>query len=67
VAFDVDLLPIVKDALEAAWERGFVSDSRDLADYRLGGVSIGWEVPGTFDVALQIRDVSLKAATGPRP
>ncbi len=63
VTFDVDLLPIVKDALKAAWERGFVDDSRDLGDYRLGGLSIGWEVPGTFGVALQIRDVSLKART----
>jgi hypothetical protein len=63
VALDVDLLPIMKDALNAAWERGFVSDSRDLADYRLGGLSIGWEVPGTFDVTLQIRDVSLKVRT----
>ncbi len=63
VTFDVDLLPIVKEALKAAWERGFVDDSRDLADYRLGGLSIGWEVPGTFDVALQIADLSLKVRT----
>jgi hypothetical protein len=56
-----DLRPLMLDALSAAWERGFLPDSRDLADYRLGGISAGWELTGILDVELQTKDLSLKA------
>jgi len=65
VTFQADLVPIIRDALQAAWERGFLTDSRDPADYRLGGISIGWEVPGTFAVEVQARKLSLRASTAP--
>lgn len=65
VTFEADLVPITRDALQAAWERGFLSGSHDLADYRLGGISIGWEVPGTFAVEVQVRNLSLRASTAP--
>ncbi|MDH7570934.1 MAG: hypothetical protein QHJ73_15260 [Armatimonadota bacterium] len=55
-----DLLPIIGEALSAAWERGFLKDSRDPADYRLGGFNLGWEVPGILDVEMQARGLSLK-------
>jgi hypothetical protein len=56
-----DLLPLMLEGLKAAWERGFLKDSRELSDYRLGGMNMGWEVPGIFNVALQAKDLSLKA------
>lgn len=61
VAVKSDLLPIMREALQVAWERGFLKDSQELADYCLGGINIGWEVPGIFNVELQVRDLSLKA------
>jgi hypothetical protein len=61
VTFRADLLPLCRDALAEAWRRGFLPDSQELADYRPGGISVGWEVPGTFAVELQIRDLSLRA------
>jgi len=63
VIIDRDLLPIIREALRAAWDRRFLKDSRDPADYRVGGINIGWEVPGIFDVEMQVRDLSLKAVT----
>jgi len=60
VTHDLDILPIVKAALESAWERDFLLDSRDLGDYRLGEMSVGWEVPGTLSVEVQARNLSLR-------
>jgi hypothetical protein len=62
VALDKDLLSLFREGLEHAWSQGFVPGSRNLADYRPTGIFIGWEVPGIFNVALQIRNLSLKIA-----
>ena len=48
------------DGLGTAWGRGFLKDSRDLADYRIGGMNMGWEVPGLFDVEVQVRNLSMR-------
>ncbi|HWI58232.1 MAG TPA: hypothetical protein VNZ22_13465 [Bacillota bacterium] len=61
VTFEKDLLPLMRQGLEHARAKGFIKGSHDLADFRPLGVFIGWEVPGTFDVDLQIRNLSLKA------
>ena len=42
-------------------KRGFLEDSNDLADYHISGMNIGWEVPGLFDIEMQVRNLSLKA------
>ena len=51
----------MRQGLEHARAKGFIEGSKDLADYRPLGIFIGWEVPGVFDVELQIRNLSLKA------
>jgi len=61
VTFEQDLLPLIRLGLEHARDKGFIKGSQDLADYRPLGIFIGWEVPGMFDVDLQIRNLSLKA------
>lgn len=61
VRFEQDLLPLVRQGLEHARARGFIRGSADLNDYRPLGIFIGWEVPGAFDVDLQIRNLSVKA------
>lgn len=66
VTVERDLLPLLREALDTAWTRGFLPASRDLGDYSLTGMNLGWELPGTFNVALQIRRLSLRVAS-PRP
>ena len=44
--FDCDMRPWLVRALLAAWEKGYYAGSRDLADYRVASMNIGWEVPG---------------------
>ncbi len=60
VTYAKDLLPLLRAGLAAGWQRGFLAGSRDEADYRVTGIVIGWEVPGTFDVDLQLRNLSLR-------
>jgi hypothetical protein len=61
IVIDRDLLPLMREALETAWTKGFLSGSKSLADYAIGGMNMGWELPGMFDVALEVRDLSLVA------
>ena len=62
MVIDKKLLPLMDAALQAAWSRGFLSQSKRPGDYYIGGMNMGWELPGTFDVAMQIRNLSLKLA-----
>ena len=57
--FAKDILPDIRQALLTAWERGYLPDSHVLSDYRIGGMNIGWEVPGLNDVEMLVRDLSL--------
>jgi hypothetical protein len=58
---DTDLLPLIREGLDTAWQRGYLVDSRDPADYRLSGMNMGWEVTGPFDVAVAVKDQRLEA------
>jgi hypothetical protein len=59
VTINTDLLPLMREGLKTAWERGYLKDSQSLADYHIVGMNLGWEVTGIFDVAMQVRDLSL--------
>jgi len=61
VAFHVDLLPYAIEALQAAWDRGYLQESHDLADYKIGGMNMGWEAPGLSYTAMMTRGLSLQA------
>ena len=50
----------MREALATAWKRGFLQESKNFADYFIGGMNMGWESPGTFDVEMQVRNLSLK-------
>jgi len=63
IDIDKELMPLFREALETAWQRGFLNESHDLADYRITGMNLGWEVPGLFDVEMQIRDLGLVVRT----
>lgn len=62
-----DLLPHVRTGLREAWGRGYLSASTNEADYRIGGVVLGWEVTGLNDVAMAVRGLSLRAEVGSKP
>lgn len=55
-----DILPAVLRALEAMRERGELTHSA-AGDMVVTGMNFGWEVPGTFDAALEVRGISLRA------
>ena len=60
ITVDRELRPLLVEALASAWDRGFLRASRDLADYRITGMNLGWEVPGLFDVEMAVRRLSLR-------
>lgn len=62
IRVDKDLRPLLLEALAEARTRGFLQASGSPADYHLSGVNLGWEVPGLFNVAMQVRGLSLKIA-----
>lgn len=62
VTIDADLLPHLRQSLQHAWSRGFLTESQDYADYHVTGAFVAWEVPGIFDVEMQLRNFSLIAA-----
>lgn len=60
VVVDKDLVPMLRESLESAWKAGFLTESRDLADYGLTSINLGWEVPGLLDVTMRVRGLSLR-------
>lgn len=54
-----DFMPYILTALQKAWDLGYLPDSHNLADYRIGGMNLGWEIPGLNNSELQIRNLSL--------
>jgi len=61
VTIDADILPVVLEGLKTAWAKGYLKDSKKLSDYAITSMNFGWEVPGLNRVAIQIRNLSLKA------
>jgi len=60
VDISVDLLPYMKIAVEDAIAQGILL-SPDLDDYFLGGMNLGFEVPGRSVATLRVRDLSIIA------
>ncbi len=56
----IDLLPYIKAGIQEVVKREYLKDSNP-ADYAVVGMNIGWELPGTFDAAMQIRGLALTA------
>ncbi|HPA19696.1 MAG TPA: hypothetical protein PLU30_18250 [Verrucomicrobiae bacterium] len=56
-----DLLPHIIAGLGEAWKRGYLPASTNLADYRVGSVIMGWEIPGLNDAAVAVKDLRATA------
>ena len=61
VTFDGELLPLIREGLATARARGFLKASADESLFRVAAINMGWEVPGTFDVEMEIRRLALRA------
>lgn len=61
VRIEVDILPFILEGLEDAWAKGYLQDSKDLNDYGIAGLNVGWEVWGLVDVSIQLKDFSVQA------
>lgn len=55
-----NLLPEIKTALENAQKLGYMQYST-FDDLYLVNMNIGWEIPGIFDVGVDIHNFNLKA------
>ncbi len=62
VNIQVDLLGYVKSGVQEAVKRGYLK-SLDLHDYAVVNMNLGWEIPGTFGAAAQIRGLNIFAVT----
>lgn len=60
-----DLLPHVLAGLRESWANGYLPGSSDIADYRLGSVVTGWEIPGLNDAAVALKNLRLSATLQP--
>jgi len=60
VTVRADLLPHIKSGLLEAVKRGYLKSAR-AHDYAVVNMNLGWEMPGTFDAAMQIRDLHIRA------
>tara|TARA_R110002072_G_C7953587_1_gene533377 strand:- start:1139 stop:2035 length:897 start_codon:yes stop_codon:yes gene_type:complete len=58
-AFDTDLLPLAKGALDYAWENDLLQDSTSYNDYYIGGMNSGWEVPGLDIATVDLKNLKL--------
>lgn len=56
---EADLKPLILRVIEAMKEKEvFINTTVD--DLEITGMNFGWEVPGTFDAAVRVKNISLK-------
>lgn len=55
-----DLLPFIKSGLQEAVNRHYLKDA-DPHHYAVVNMNLGWEIPGVFDAAIQIKDLQISA------
>ncbi len=60
ITIDVDILPYLKKAFDRA-KRSKAMSETDWEELYVGALSVGWEVPGTYDVEMWVKDLALYA------
>ncbi len=60
---DIDLLPYIERCLVLAQERGFMKGVT-MDSVFVDGMNMGWEMPGTYDGKMEVKDMSLKSYVG---
>ncbi len=59
-----DLLPQIRNGLQEAVKRGYLK-SYDPHDYAVANMNLGWEIPGTFDAAIEVKGMNVLASPKP--
>lgn len=57
-SFSLDIIPIVGEALAEAQSKGYLKNT-SVNQLVFSSFNLGWEVPGTFDVTMEIKDFSI--------
>ena len=57
---DLDVLPYVLKAKDLAYRSGFLQGT-EPDDLALSNMNIGWDLPGTFDVEMRMKDLQIIA------
>ncbi len=55
----VDVAPWIAYAFKLARKHGYLATT-DFKDLYVSGLNFGWEMPGTYDAAMQVRGLSLR-------
>lgn len=56
-----DVLPWMLRAYELARQGGYLANT-EIADLYVSGLNFGWEMPGSYDAAMQVRGFSIRRA-----
>ncbi len=62
ITIEKDICPLIVGALNLAKERGYLTGSF-FEDFRISGMNLGWEVPGTFDAGFEFSNFDILAVT----
>ena len=60
VPYKVDVMEHVEAALKVTQYKGYLRDTK-MEDLYFTGMNLGWEVPGTYDVEMLVRDFDVRA------
>jgi hypothetical protein len=58
--FNIDVLPLIKGALETAHNDGYMENT-SVDQLVISGMNLGWEIPGTYDASMEMKDFSVTA------
>ncbi|MDD5065181.1 MAG: hypothetical protein PHQ35_10555 [Phycisphaerae bacterium] len=58
VHFQGNILDEIKTALQHAQANGFFNEIH-YSDFFIKSINVGWEIPGTFDAEIQIKDLNI--------
>ncbi len=56
-----NLLPLIKNGLTEAWNRGILTESQNYNDYKISLFTMGIECPGLNILTMQVKNLSLLA------
>ncbi len=57
ITINRDILPLLNESIQTAWNAGYLSDSKNVDDYCLSMMNIGWEITGPIHAVAEIRDL----------
>ena len=56
--FSLDVLPMIKNALDTAHKDGYLTRT-SLDQLYITGMNLGWEIPGSYDATMEVKDFSV--------